>query len=121
MSAPIDIEADRRELPDIVAQNPVFDQEFDFQADHDIEMNKYELYKLKKIFSIADLAHVGHIGPKQFKELMVMLGIEPTDVRAPAPAPAPAPRHQPVCIPRERERDSARAHAGCRLPATHHG
>ena len=81
MSAPIDVDKDRKDLPDIVAQNPVFELEFDMKSDHNIDMNEFEMYKLKKIFAIADLTHVGVIGPKQFKELMVMLGIEPTDVR----------------------------------------
>jgi len=79
MSAPIDVDKDRKDLPDIVAQNPVFELEFDMKSDHNIDMNEFEMYKLKKIFAIADLTHVGVIGPKQFKELMVMLGIEPTD------------------------------------------
>ena len=71
MSAPIDVDKDRKDLPDIVAQNPVFELEFDMKSDHNIDMNEFEMYKLKKIFAIADLTHVGVIGPKQFKELMV--------------------------------------------------
>ena len=31
MSAPIDVDKDRKDLPDIVAQNPVFELEFDKQ------------------------------------------------------------------------------------------
>ena len=104
MSLPIDIEADKAELPEIVTQNPIFlsakrreelkiDREYPTVAilaeNHNIDMNEFEFYKLQKIFAIADLTHMGYIGHKQFKDLMIMLGIEPTDV-SPAACMRPA-------------------------------
>ena len=42
-------------------------------------LSKEQVDQLKKIFAIANINHTGIIGRRQFKDLMFLLGIDPTD------------------------------------------
>ena len=42
-------------------------------------LSEEQVHQLKKIFAIANINHTGIIGRRQFKDLMFLLGIDPTD------------------------------------------
>ena len=56
----------------------IFLQEFDFKTKYGLDLSDEQVTQLKKIFAIANLDHSGIIGRRQFSDLMVLLGIDPT-------------------------------------------
>jgi len=76
-------------------KHPVFQQEFDFKTQHNLDLTEDRIFELKKIFAIANRNETGVIGRKQFVDLMKLLRISPTDVSG-APSPA-APARVSAC------------------------
>lgn len=62
----------------IIFQHPVFAQEYDFKASHGMDVSEEQMFQLKKIFAIGNVDHSGIIGRRQFKDLMSLLGMDPT-------------------------------------------
>jgi hypothetical protein len=63
-------------------KHPVFEQEFDFKGQYGLNLTEDRVFELKKIFAIANQNGNGVIGRKQFVDLMQLLRISPTEVRA---------------------------------------
>jgi hypothetical protein len=63
-------------------KHPVFEQEFDFKGQYGLNLTEDRVFELKKIFAIANQNGSGVIGRKQFVDLMQLLRISPTEVRA---------------------------------------
>ena len=63
-------------------KHPVFEQEYDFNTKYGLNLSEDRVFELKKIFAIANQNKSGVIGRKQFVDLMALLRISPTEVRA---------------------------------------
>jgi len=63
-------------------KHPVMEEDIDFKGKFGLDLTDQRVLDLKKIFAIADYSGRMSIGRKQFVDLMKMLGIDPTDVRA---------------------------------------
>ena len=63
-------------------KHPVMEENIDFKGKFGLDLTDQRVLDLKKIFAIADYSGRMSIGRKQFVDLMKMLGIDPTDVRA---------------------------------------
>ncbi len=63
-------------------KHPVFEQEYDFKTKYGLNLSEDRVFELKKIFAIANQNKSGVIGRKQFTDLMALLRISPTEVRA---------------------------------------
>jgi hypothetical protein len=69
-------------------KHPVFEQEYDFKTKYGLNLSEDRVFELKKIFAIANQNKSGVIGRKQFVDLMALLRISPTEVRAGPPGRA---------------------------------
>lgn len=62
----------------VIFKHPVFGEEYDFKGKYGLDITDERIFQLKKIFAIGNVDHSGIIGRRQFKDLMSLLGIEPT-------------------------------------------